>query len=214
MGEELEEIFAKLKNDVIWVHSRWQIFQQLFRHSKERIELLNNCGSTFFYVTQNMFIEDACLGICRLTDRAQMREDQNLTIGQLIIKLNKEEHPELHKNLSEQLEKLKEQSDALRTLRHKKIAHRDFHVQMNAEENPLPKVSIEVIEGSLKGLREFMDTFELHFTKSQTAYEHVGLQADGRTLVSKLKKAMAYEELEESEKIEYGYWRTGALKDA
>lgn len=214
MTEELQKIFAELKNDVVWVHGRWKIFNQLFRHSKETIALLNTSGSTFFFVIQNLLIEEACLGISRLTDRALMGADQNLTVGQLIVKLDKKEHKGLHNSLVEKLDELKNQAKALRDLRNKKIAHRDFRVQMNAEESPLEPVSLEVIERSLKDLRDFMNTFELYFTNSQTAYEHFSMKEDGRTLVAKLLKAKAYEELEGCGVIEHGYWRSARPEDA
>jgi 2-phospho-L-lactate guanylyltransferase (CobY/MobA/RfbA family) len=75
----------------------------------------------------------------------------------------------------------------------------------NAE--PLPTIKIKAIKDTLKALRSFMNECEIFFRDSETAYDAFSMRADGKSLVNRLKMAIAYEELEKQGIIERGYWR-------
>jgi hypothetical protein len=129
-----------------------------------------------------------------------------LSIGQIIALLDREKYSELITRLEAKLEDIKYLSGAIRQYRNKNLVHSDIDVALKTVE-PLPVITFEAIKGTLGKIRDFMNECEGYFQDSETAYEAFTMSADGQALVNRLKKAIAYEELEKQGLIERGYWR-------
>src|SRR6266852_9986421 len=52
--ERLREVWAFLHSEVIWLHGRWEIYNQLYGESPGRIDLLNKTAPTFFAILQGI----------------------------------------------------------------------------------------------------------------------------------------------------------------
>lgn len=206
LPEEIYDIFEKLKTDIVWLHGRWIIFEQLYGISQERVELLNEIASTYFRITQDVLLDDILIRIGRITDKPIMRNNENLSLGQIILRLDKNKYSELIARLETKLKNIESLSNTIRTYRNKRLAHQDIDIALKRVES-LPAVTFSAIKDTLKAIRDFMNQCELYFNHSEMAYEAFSMSADGKALINRLKQAMAYEELEKQEIIERGYWR-------
>jgi hypothetical protein len=206
LPEEIAVVFEALKSELIWLHGRWIIFEQLYGASPERVEMLNQIASTYFFVTQEVLLNDILISIGRLTDKPRLGKNDNLSIGQIASRLDNIKYPELTTRLEEHMNYIETLCKPIRAHRNKKLAHRDFDLALkNAE--PLPTITIKAIKDTLEVIRIFMNECEVYFRDSETAYEAFAMKADGNSLISSLKKAVAYDELEEQGFVERGYWR-------
>ena len=203
---EIGEIFAKLQSDIVWLHGRWIIFNQLYGESAERVQLLNDSAATYFRITQDVLLDDILISIGRITDKPIMGSNENLSLGQLINRLDKDKYPDIISLLEGKLENIQLLSKDIRQIRNKKLAHKDINIAL-AKVELLPRVTIKSISTTLEAIRDFMNECEGYFCDSEMAYEAFSMSADGKVLVTKLKKAIAYDQLEKEKLFEFGYWR-------
>ena len=68
MGGNLGQLYYELDKEVSWLHDKWGEFRELFCGGQERIDLLSNVASSFFYVMSQVLYESVILHLCRLTD--------------------------------------------------------------------------------------------------------------------------------------------------
>ncbi len=205
MPEAINEVFENLRTELVWLHGRWIIFEQLYGTSTERVDLLNEIAATYFRITQDVLLDDIVIRIGRITDKPSTGKSENLSLGQIIRRLDKERYPELIFRLEVRLKDIQTMSDTIRKYRNKKLAHHDVDVALKVES--LPVLTFGVIKDTLKSIRDFMNECELYFNGSEMAYEAFSMSADGQALINRLKKVIAYDELEKLEVIERGYWR-------
>ena len=143
--ENLRDDFSHLSGEVFWFRDKWLNYKYLFGHSPERVEFLNKCGGTFFYMVDHLFIDDAILTFSRLTDPpATVRKEENFCLEQLILKLDRSAHTELINLLIPILKSIRDKASNLRKHRHKRVAHSDYVTHFTAEES-LPIVSRQIM---------------------------------------------------------------------
>ena len=84
-GEELRQTHRFLKIQLVTLHSRWHEYKRLFGHSKERVDLLNQCAGGFFHTVQFALLQQIELSIVRLLDPArQGYSNMNMTFSRLV----------------------------------------------------------------------------------------------------------------------------------
>ena len=66
----VQEIWAALSADVVWLHGRWIIYRQLFGTSEKRVDLLNEFAGTVTWMLQNVLLHDVQLWLSKLGDPA------------------------------------------------------------------------------------------------------------------------------------------------
>jgi AbiU2 len=203
--ENTRRIFSLLSGEVIWLREKWLNYNYLFGHSPERIEVLNQCGATFFYTLDHLFIDDFILTLSRLTDPAKARES-NLSLEQLIVMLDKKVHSELIQKLIPLLESLRDKTASVRKHRNKRIAHGDFNAVVKPDD-VLPAVSRQMIENALLEAESFLNVFDFYFTGAELLHDTLAIQNGSDVLFEKLLKALEYEKLERDGKIPEGAWR-------
>lgn len=177
------------------MHGRWIIYRQLYGTSQEHIDILNRSASTFFNVIQKTMLHDVQLSLSKLGDPAGSGKRKNLTLAALVLELE-----DTGENLvvSKLVPLLKNFDDACKNLRHRRnkwIAHFDLETMLQSKVKPLEGPSRAEIETALAALRDVMNCVELHYTESQTAYEHFIMNNDGEYLISTLKQGLRYREL-------------------
>ena len=185
--------FEKLDSDLVELHADWQLFKQLYGKSSLRVDLLNKVAASFFTRLQWIMLRDVLISISRLLDPPRMRRSENLVLERLVEQLNGSAHAQLKAVLVGKLNSGRATAKPLQTYRHKRVAHRDKEVAVGLE--ALPGISRLLIEDSLSAIRDFMNTIQLHFRDSTTAWEHTSMLADGNVLVSALKRSLAYSAL-------------------
>jgi hypothetical protein len=83
MGPDLGPVYHELWNEVTWLHAKWNQYRQLFGHSRQRVELLNEVASHFFRIVQDALWDDVILHLARLTDPLRSRGKANLSLRKL-----------------------------------------------------------------------------------------------------------------------------------
>jgi HEPN superfamily AbiU2-like protein len=203
--EGARKLFSRLSGEVLWLREKWHNYRYLFAQSPERIEVLNACGGTFFYIVDHLFIDDFILCLSRLTDRAEGR-NSNLSLEQLVLRLDPLEHADLIDRLAPILKSLGDKVVTLRKHRDKRVAHRDLSVALSAQDI-LPSVSREIIEKALLEGERFLRVFDFHFSGVEFHHEMLGMHDGADRLYAKMIKAQAYEALERDGTIPRGIWR-------
>lgn len=84
ISDEFSEVYEAIKNEVIWIYCHWDYYKQLFGHSPQRIDLLNETAPAFFFIIQEVLISDLITSLCKLTDTATTKirgeEHENLSL--------------------------------------------------------------------------------------------------------------------------------------
>ena len=211
----IDEVFQELKTEITWLHARWIIYRQLFAHSPQRIDLLNECASMFFYTIQDILLGDVQVTLSKLTDPASTRGHDNLSLEQLQARVEAHGEPGLQATLRQILDNLHHKCQPFRTWRNKRLAHLDLTTTMQSMLNPLPGISRQMIEEALELVRRYMNTIEIHYLNSETGYQYFIMRGnDGDTLISMLKYGLRYEELVKERRISLNNWQNAKWKDA
>lgn len=209
MDEHLKKVFNRIKQELNHIHYRWLLYRQIFGTNPSRIELINKTSSSIFVEFQWLVIDYMVMSLSKLTDRARMRGNDNLSYHYLIEKVRESGSGELAAELQAELEELRATCEKFRDIRNKRVAHNDLVVALDEDSSPLPGVSRADVEAALVHARNLMNKVELHFNDSQTLYEELilPLTNDGRSVLIWLQKGLMYEQLEDEGLVERGKWR-------
>ncbi len=126
MPESIKDIFNELKNEVIWLQTKWVNYRQLFGGSDTRLKLLTKCAHAFFLITHNALVVDVLMTLGKLIDPAGRGKRKNLSFEQLQKQVEKNGDRELGSKLGEILGALKEKSRRFEAVRNKRLAHLDL----------------------------------------------------------------------------------------
>lgn len=193
--DALQELWASLNANVVWLHGRWIVYRQLFGTSEERVDILNEAASTVSWILENLLLNDIQLSLSKIGDPASSGSRQNLTLRRLQVVLRECGYLAFSEELEPLLVNFENSCQKLRHRRNKWIAHNDLSTIINSRSQPLFDPSREEIEISLSALREIMNCVDLKFTDTVTAYEHFIMQNDGNHLVAALARSKRYREL-------------------
>lgn len=201
-----------LKTEVTWLHGRWICYCQLFAVSLKRIEMLNECASTFFVIIEDVLRDEVLISLTKLTDPA--KKDKNLSLYYLQTKLNKHSDKALSGPNMLTLEKLHGHCSPFREWRNKHIAHFDLPTAMKTRLTPLPEVSREKIDNALSTLREYLNAIEQHYDNSESEYQNVVMSDDSDALIETIRDGLRYEELIQERSISHDDYGKGKWHDA
>jgi hypothetical protein len=193
---DVKDVFEALASEINWLHCRWKIHAQLFGHSDQRIELLNEAAGPLFYVVQETLQNEIFVTLSKITDPAKTGSKSNLSFAHLFQQIEVLGHAELLRELSPLLERVSLSCEPLRLHRNKRLAHLDLSVALENGVSALPLVTGVMVDGSLRDVRDFMNCIEGHYCDSETGYEHFSMPGgDGDALVGILKYGFRYEDL-------------------
>ena len=181
----------------------------MFGKNAHRIDVINQTSSNLLMEFQWLVIDNMVLSLSKFTDPAQMRGNNNLSFPYLINEIEKTDKKEITPELKEILNNLNASVAHFREIRNKRIAHNDLAVALDSNESPLPGVSRANVNDALKLAGDFLNKIEVTFFNSATGYEltTLPLNNDGRSLLIRLQKSLAYDQLEDNNVIESGMWR-------
>ena len=212
---DIDEVYEELKTEIIWLHGRWSVYTQLFTGPDKRIDLLDKCAGTFFYILQDLLAGELQVSLSKLTDPARSMGNDNLSLEQLQERVKAHAEPELAGRLRQLLDELRSKCQPFRKWRDKRRAHLDLPTSIRSNPNPLPDISQEMVEDALALVREYMNGIEVHYHDGEVAYDHIIMTAsDGDALVLMLKYGPRYEELVKAESIPFDDWQRGKWHDA
>jgi hypothetical protein len=193
--QPIRELWASLYADVVWLHGRWIIYRQLFGTNEARVKLLNETAGTVAWMLQQSLLHDVQISLSKLGDPAGSGSRTNLTLHTLVATLETAGETELAAKVTPLLDAFDGSCEKVRHRRNKWIAHSDLATKLSSRATPLSGPSREEIEAALLALRNVMNAVEVHYTESQTAYEHFVMNQDGEHLISALARAKCYREL-------------------
>ena len=126
MNEEQKEFFGILENKLIEIHFDFQLFRQLFGNDPQNIQLMNKVAPGCFATFQKVLLHEIYMLIGKFLDPPKTSGQDNLTIDHFIDLVKDQIPPELMNELRDDIERVKQKSSNLRTLRHKVLAHSDL----------------------------------------------------------------------------------------
>lgn len=124
-----KEKFKALRQQAMWLRICYNMHQQLYDSGLETLEVLKNTANTFFSDLSHVLSDYVVIQITRLTDHAESRGRQNLTINNLNEALLSEHL--MTTEIDALAQRLNSYGNLLRDGRHKIIAHADLHSIMN-----------------------------------------------------------------------------------
>jgi len=203
---QLNDAWAFLHAEVLSLHGRWEIFNQLYGESPERIDLLNTTAPTFFAVLQGVLLNDVQLTLSKLADPATTLRRPNLTLETLLHGIENLPEPQLSAQLAPLLAHYRAACEQVKVRRNKDIAHFDFATQIAPAQKVavLPGPSRQEIDTAIIALREFMATVFAHFEGKHMAYEGFSLHDGANQLLFLLKQGLRYDELLAAGTIDLG----------
>lgn len=200
--ENLEELFENVRSQVTLLHGWWIIYRQLFGTSRERVDFLNECASSFFYITQDALWDGIQLILSKLSDPAQTFGKKNLSLEMICQVIKELGQEELFSDLDKSLSSYRKKCEIFKKHRNKRIAHFDFDTLINGKSKPLPGVSRAMIEDALKELRFFMNQVDGFYRDTEMGYEYFKMPDDAEALIEIIKRGLRYEELCRDGKVE------------
>ncbi len=207
-------IYDELQSEITWMHGRWLTYRELFAETPKRIELLNEAAGTFFYIIQDVLLDEVQVCLSKLTDPASSGKHDNLSLEQLQCQLHNHGAPALTARCRLLLDKILSQCQVFRVRRHKTLAHLDLPTAMKQLPKPLPGVSRQMIEDALETVRDYMNEIEAHYNDSEWGYEHFILNDGSGALLATLRAGLRYEELIQERALPFDDWRKGKWSDA
>jgi len=69
---KLRPSWTFLHTQVLWLHGRWELFNQLYGESPKRMDFLNRTAPTFFALLQGILLNDLQLTLSKLADPATL----------------------------------------------------------------------------------------------------------------------------------------------
>ncbi len=188
MDTETRKLFHAIDDEIVQLFYRWKIFSQLFDSDKEAVQLLNQSGSNVFALLQTLIIENTYLTLARLTDPERTGVYENLSIRNLVAKIEADLNENLRKNVCRKLAKLDAVSKSLRKHRNKRIAHLDIDHAIKLKS--LPSVTYGDLEDALELVRSIMQDIWLALFNASVWYNpHIAYGCDGEYLLRILRKA-------------------------
>ena len=159
MIEELVKVHTALRPHVLQLHIRWAQFRFLFTVSDRRMTILSDTAPGFFAILRDVLRDDAFMSISRLTDKANTRTGDNLTLASLIEIAEKSGIEELMVTARPLFEKICELAQNMRKWRNKWLAHTDYKQALL--EKPLPEYSVQrgQVDSAISMIIELMNLF-------------------------------------------------------
>jgi hypothetical protein len=191
----IQELWTTLRSEVVWLHGRWIIYRQLYGTSPERVDVLNRSASTFFKILQTTLLHDVQLSLSKLGDPAGSGAQKNLTLEALLKQLEAAGESTVAAEFKPLVASFGDACKKVRHRRNKWIAHFDLSTMLGSKVTPFEGPSRAELEAALEALRQAMNCVELHYTESQTMYEHLVMNQDGEHLIATLMQGLRYREL-------------------
>jgi len=215
--ESIKDVYEKIQDEVLLMHTKLKIYRQLFRVSDKRLMLLSECAHNFFFLIQRVLMDDVLMSLSKLTDPARTKKgNENLSFDKLRDLVERNGDQELSSKLRKILSDLKKKCRVIQTHRNKRYAHNDLETLMKSGAN-LERIPVEMIEEVLTLTREYMNAFERDHCPSegQISYEEgIDLKSGAEALVAKLKMGLRFEALLKDKKIPLDQLCTGPWSSA
>jgi hypothetical protein len=179
MDQDAQEIYDHLEKELIRLHYNWQMFRQLYGNSAESVKILNGIAPDVFAVMQDALWNQIVLTLGKINDTPTTGRHENISIENLINRIDETQHPELKDELNDDLKKLRALAQKIETDRNKRIAHFDKVYLFDSEKGGVSRADVEAV---LDQLRTMMNKIKLRFKGSQVIH-HLNIHHHGDLLI-------------------------------
>jgi len=158
-SQDKEEIFWLFFEECSNLRRLWDEYIFLYETSESHRELLDKVAKNFFEDLQEIFIEYILLNICKITDPAHSRQDDNLTVQYILELVGPETAEQL--GLDKLSGRIRSFSDDIRSARNKIIVHTDKETAISGK--MLGASSKEAVDSFWRNLQEFAKKVSKHY---------------------------------------------------
>lgn len=169
MGNSLGKQFCALRQEVVWLHSIWREYVELFGTKPSRIELLNKSAGFFFVIVADSLWEATLLHIARLTDPPKSAGKKNLTIQVLPTRV----HEKVRESVQDLVNIAIERAEFCRDWRNRRIAHRDLRLAIEEGVKPLTPASRRDVWNAIASIDNVLNAITFHYKDSTTNFDVV-----------------------------------------
>lgn len=171
MNQSQEKIFNHIAQELVDIKLHMKYLNGIFiDHPGERKRaVLDMASPIFFHLTFHLFYNHILLSLSKLIDPPEQRGSENLSIKNLIKKLQP-----LPSSISSDVDALMNQieqalGNAIKQHRNKRIAHNDLDTKLQAGQ--LPRVTENDLYLSIQGFEKLMNIISKHYFNRERDYE-------------------------------------------
>lgn len=186
--------FEAAKQQVITMHAKWKLLEQLFAKSKERSDFLSRTGAGFFAFVQDSMINDIVIALGRLLEKPKVKGNHNLVLERIRELISEPENEDLLHVLDAHLSKAREAYQAVRQYRDKRLAHNDLTTILNEKPTHMKPPAVRDMKTAIGEAGEFLNKINLHYCKTTIAFGLVSMQGDADTIVGLIRDGLAFRE--------------------
>ena len=203
LPSSLRRVFPYLVGEACALRQAWEVYCHLFMTSKEFTALCSCRLGGLLGMLQSSLTNEILLTISRLTDRSTARQS-NLSLWLLCSIDTEEEDISFRTQVKGILEEIDVSSKAIRSHRHKRIAHHDLQVSL--EITTLHDVTLREIRAVIILIERLMNMFYEHYLNATFLFDMLsGPDITGEAEVTVLK-AVAYDKAEAQGQVEKLSW--------
>jgi hypothetical protein len=193
---QVEEVFAHVQDDAVWLHAAWKIYLGLFA-GEGKLAPLNETAPAAFAVIEFALRDSMLLALGRLNDPAVSRvggeERKNYSLDRLIEDLKGSWTADELREATELRRELKQETEVLQRYRNRWRAHKDGATASGAETLPTP--TYKDVKRALEAVSGFVNHIHKRFG-GETDFSCKALFGDGEDVVAALKFARDWRERE------------------
>jgi len=171
--DKIWEHFKFLDDDLSWLNLRWKYYEHL----------------------RWIMIDNLILSICRMMEQPKTLGKDNITFWTLCRFLRDAGVDGIHKEYEERIKQIDILIEPFRKHRHKRIVHSDLNASLSADRNPLPDISVKMIDDVLSSFAGLMNIIHIHATQRQMIYDLIVSPYDANMMVETLKRGMFFTEI-------------------
>lgn len=180
-----EELLEEIKQDTWRLRHIWTTFRFLYAGEKKNVDVLNATAAGFFSMTQRLMFDDVILKICRLTDPAKNRQQENLTLKRLVEATEwQTTDPARYDAYTAKAAAVDTACTSCREHRNKRISHRD--VGLFKQMFKLPDATLRMIDDAIAAIEEFVRDINVELRHGDIVFDVIGGEEWGEELMRKL----------------------------
>ena len=145
-------IYNRLTRVWTYAYTKTVEYRILFSN-RENLDLINVVGGRFIASIQDVLFNDILLQLTRITDKAEMGSNKNITI-QMFPRFF--DDLEMKKKVCELVKEADEATEFARNWRNKRIVHIDYEYHIDSESNPLKPASLDKVQNALNAIHRVL----------------------------------------------------------
>ena len=184
LGKDLGLMYNVIKNNIFWIQIKWKEYKTLFC-KPDSIEVINKTVPFYFYLMQQIMIDDIIIHINKLVSR-KGKTFKYLSIQRLPDLVSLKHKIEIKKLVEDAITKSKFTNDR----RNRYIAHYSLELALKPKSNPLSVIKNEDIENSIDALFNIIKYFTNNIFNSGIIKDVVYPLENANALIRRLKKTI------------------------